>query len=49
MINALVLCGAITVYVNPEVDNRLGISLGMEVSEVEKAIVEDVYKRQGYE
>ena len=39
MINALVLCGAIPVYVNPEVDNRLGISLGMEVSEVEKAIV----------
>ena len=39
VINALVLCGAIPVYVNPEVDNRLGISLGMEVSEVEKAIV----------
>lgn len=29
VINALVLCGAIPVYVNPEVDNRLGISLGM--------------------
>ena len=29
VINALVLCGAIPVYVNPEVDQRLGISLGM--------------------
>jgi len=29
VINALVLCGAIPVYVNPEVDPRLGISLGM--------------------
>lgn len=35
-----VLCGAIPVYVNPEMDNRLGISLGMQVSEVEKAILE---------
>ena len=40
VINALVLCGAVPVYVNPEVDNRLGISLGMQVSEVEKAIQE---------
>lgn len=38
VINALVLCGAIPVYVNPEVDKKLGISLGMKVSEVEKAI-----------
>ena len=36
VINALVLCGAIPVYVNPE----MGISLGMQVSEVEKAILE---------
>lgn len=27
VINALVLCGAVPVYVNPEVDQRLGISL----------------------
>lgn len=40
VINALVLCGAIPVYVNPEVDKRLGISLGMKVSQVEKAIKE---------
>lgn len=38
VINALVLCGAIPVYVNPEVDARLGISLGMKISEVERAI-----------
>ena len=29
VINALVLCGAIPVYVNPDVDERLGIPLGM--------------------
>lgn len=40
VINALVLCGAIPVYVNPEVDHRLGISLGMKRSQVEKAIKE---------
>jgi arginine/lysine/ornithine decarboxylase len=28
-INALVLCGAVPVYVNPAVDKSLGISLGM--------------------
>lgn len=38
VINALVLNGAIPVYINPEVDSKLGISLGMELSEVEKAI-----------
>jgi arginine/lysine/ornithine decarboxylase len=41
VINALVLCGAIPVYVNPEVDTRLGISLGMKVSEVERAIMDN--------
>ena len=40
VINALVLCGAIPVYVNPETNERLGISLGMKVSEVERAIRE---------
>ncbi|MFV0496601.1 MAG: aminotransferase class I/II-fold pyridoxal phosphate-dependent enzyme [Candidatus Fimivivens sp.] len=38
VINALVLCGAHPVYVNPEVDKRLGISLGMSVAQVEQAI-----------
>lgn len=41
VINALVLCGAIPVYVNPEVDARLGISLGMSVAQVKKAIREN--------
>lgn len=38
VINALVLCGAIPVYVNPEVDHHLGISLGMKREQVAKAI-----------
>ena len=38
VLNALVLCGAIPVYVNPEVDQRLGISLGMQREQVAKAI-----------
>ena len=40
VINALVLCGAKPVYVNPEVDKRLGISLGMKRDQVAKAIKE---------
>ncbi len=40
VINALVLCGAIPVYVNPEVDTKLGISLGMQREQVAKAIAE---------
>lgn len=35
---AMVLCGAVPVYVNPASDKRLGISLGMSVSDVEEAI-----------
>ncbi len=38
VINALVLCGAIPVYVNPEVNQHLGISLGMQREQVAKAI-----------
>jgi len=41
VINALVLCGAIPVYVNPDVEPRIGISLGMELSQVEQAIREN--------
>lgn len=40
-INALVLCGAEPVYVNPKVDKKLGISLGMEIADVKKAINEN--------
>jgi arginine/lysine/ornithine decarboxylase len=38
VMGALVLCGAIPVYVNPDSDERLGIPLGMKVSDVEAAI-----------
>ena len=41
VINALVLCGAKPVYVNPDVDHHLGISLGMRVSQVEQVIREN--------
>ncbi len=41
VINAFVLCGAIPVYVNPQTNSRLGIALGMSVSDVEKAIKEN--------
>lgn len=41
VINALVLCGAHPIYVNPDVDQRLGISLGMKVEQVKKAIHEN--------
>ena len=37
-INALVLCGAVPVYINPQTDERLGISLGMETADVVNAI-----------
>ncbi len=40
-INALILCDAVPVYVNPEVNNQLGIALGMSVAQVEKAIEEN--------
>ena len=40
-INALVVCGAVPVYVNPGTNKRLGIPLGMTVEDVEKAIEEN--------
>lgn len=41
VINALVINGATPIYVNPDVDKRLGIALGMKISQVEKAIEEN--------
>ena len=38
VINALILSGAVPVYVNPETNSRLGISLGMKVDGVRRAI-----------
>ena len=37
-INALVVCGAVPVYVNPGINSSLGIPLGMTPEEVEAAI-----------
>lgn len=41
VINALILCGAIPVYINPQTNDRLGISLGMSVADVKAAIEEN--------
>ncbi len=41
VINIMILCGAIPVYVNPDMNHELGIALGMRLSEVEKAIKEN--------
>ena len=40
-INALVVCGAVPVYVNPGINKELGIPLGMTAEEVEHAILEN--------
>lgn len=37
-INALIISGAVPVYVNPGINKKLGIPLGMSLSDVEKAI-----------
>lgn len=37
-INALVVCGAIPIYINPGVNTELGIPLGMSVNEVKNVI-----------
>ena len=41
VIGAMVLCGAVPVYVNPQCNERLGIPLGMTVEDVKKAIEEN--------
>lgn len=41
IMGALVLCGAVPVYVNPAGDKRLGIPLGMRLEDVKKAIEEN--------
>lgn len=38
VINALVLCGGVPVYVKAKVNPKIGIALGVEVDEIEKAI-----------
>ncbi|MDO4622391.1 MAG: aminotransferase class I/II-fold pyridoxal phosphate-dependent enzyme [Eubacteriales bacterium] len=39
VINAMILCGAIPVYVQPAIHQRIGVALGMEYSAVEQAIL----------
>ena len=41
VLNALVLSGAGAVYVSPEIDQSLGIPVGMSLSQVERAILEN--------
>lgn len=41
VINALVVNGATPIYVNPDTDKKLGIALGMKISQIEKAIEEN--------
>ena len=38
VIHALVLCGAVPVYINPQTDKRLGIALGMSMTDVKNTI-----------
>ena len=38
VINALILCGAVPVYINPRLDAKLGIALGMPLADVEAAV-----------
>lgn len=38
VINALILCGAAPIYINPQTNDRLGIPLGMNIDEV-KAVI----------
>jgi len=40
-INALILSGAVPVYINPQFDDRLEISLGITLGQVEKAILDN--------
>lgn len=40
-INALVVCGAVPVYVNPGTNKELGIALGMSADDVERTIIEN--------
>lgn len=40
-INSLVLCGAIPIYINPQTNKQLGISLGMSLDDVRQAIIQN--------
>ena len=40
-INAMVICGAVPIYINPGLNKPLGIPLGMPVADVKRAILEN--------
>lgn len=40
VINALVLCGGVPVYVEAKVNPKIGIALGVEIAEIKRAIAE---------
>ena len=41
VLNALVICGALPVYINPAINSELGISLGITVTDLERTIAEN--------
>ena len=40
VMGALVLCGAVPVYVDPQCDKRIGIPLGMSINDIKRVIKE---------
>ncbi|HEY8423748.1 MAG TPA: aminotransferase class I/II-fold pyridoxal phosphate-dependent enzyme [Clostridia bacterium] len=40
-INSLILCGAVPIYVNPQLNQQLGISLGMSMADFERTVKEN--------
>ena len=40
-INAIILAGAIPIYINPGIHSKLGISLGMDLEEIKKVVKEN--------
>ena len=40
-INALILSGATPIYIDPEVDETLGISLGVNIEKIKEAVIKD--------
>lgn len=41
VINALILCGATPVYINPQTHEQLGISLGMRLEDVKQTVLQN--------
>ncbi len=45
VINALILTGAVPIYINPSIDKELGISLGMSLDDVRDAIAKNPHAK----